>query len=393
MELLAPRWDLVVNGRAALSEGYRSLVSSLHYETVADGADELRLECVAWDTTSQSYRILGERVLAPGNTVTLRLGYGTELVEVGRLAIVRHDATYPEAGVPSVSVVAYSPEYRLAAYTSPRSFAAPVTAGQVARQLAADHRLVVTSRSVADGPVLDGPRVKEAGTSDLEFLRGLCAEADFGPPAVQWEAGVGDVLVARPTRLTDQVELVTFRWRPDRSGTLISFAPSLSLAGAATRVEVIGWEEATGLPIRVVAELGEGGQETTVFVGAEAGPLAERHRSGSELLVRVLADGDDPRSEVRDVAAVQRIRTTEGALAWARRWLASRNRAWLTARAVVVGYPRLRAGQVHRFVGLAPEHSGLWEVVRCAHRIDESGYRCELDLDYVLDGSAPTREV
>lgn len=390
-----PRWDLLINGRTLLAPSYKALVSSVRVEAVADGADELMIEATAWDSVSGEYRILGEQVLAAGNSVVVRAGYGVALRDLQRFQIVRHEAEYPDNGPPTVRVIGYSAEYRLAQATGPRSYPAPVTVGQVARELAAEHRLAVTATSVADGPTLSGPRIKEAGQSDLEFLRDLCAEADFGAPSVRWD-GSQDVLFARPTRLDQQGLIARFVWRPaqaDQAGTLITFSPSLSLAGAATRIEVIGWDALAGEPIRVVAELGDGGQQTTVFRGAEAGRLAERHRSGSELLVRVLADSDDPRTEVRDVAAVQSVRTTEDALAWGKRWLATRNRAWMVARATTVGWEDLWAGQVHEFAGLAPEHEGKWEVVRCSHLLDEQGYRCDLDLDYVLDEAASTREV
>lgn len=401
----APAWALELSDGSFLSEARKGLVSSVTCKATNDAADELVLELSGWDSDAGVYRFLGENILQAGNRVVLWGGYGEDLEALQAFKITRVRGNYTGDGV-GVTIVGYSAEADLVENQSPRSFAGPISDSEIVTRIADDHGLLAfIGDTLEETPQRERGRVKESGTTDFEFLRKLAVANGFGPPVIRWDPDQrGEVLYWRTSLVSHQDEIATYRYNPwaaggrERTGTLFSFAPELSLGGVPTKLVVLGWHEEAQEPIKVVLEMTRSGQESTIYVGEdERGPIKAPAwiKSGEQLAVAVLQEGKGRGRNSKDqVVATRTPKTPESAVAWAERWFETRRRAFMTGRASLLAYPKLWPGQFHWFDGLAPEHNGLWEFLDVTHRFDASGYTQDATVAYVLDeAAAPDQDV
>lgn len=382
-DVLAPAWDLEVGGRR-LGDGYRALVSRVSVEGSTDGADELTVEASAQDPDSGAYRLLGETILGPGSLVVASMGYVGGLEVLGRFRMVREEAEYPESGAPTVTLRGYSAEADLGARTKPWAVSGSVGISDVVRKVARDAGLTVTATSVEDVPAkLSGGYAKKAGKSDLVALQELAAIAGLPNPWVRYDpVAKVDVLFFRRPNVRTQSRVARFWYDPTGSAsgvrTLRSFSPTLDLSGVPTKLELAGWDEAQQRAYLVVAEVG-GAQEPTILRGSEV--ASYQIRSGAAVRAKALGSGA---GDAAERLAVPHLRTEAEAVAFAKAWVSTRNLAFLTARAKVVGVPEVWPNTIHDFAGLAKHHAGLYLVDRAAHSIDASGYSLDLDLSRVV---------
>lgn len=393
---LAPAWELVINGSTVLPDAYRALVTSVTVDANLDGAAELSIEADAWDPIDQVFRFIGETVLAPGNLVTVRMGYGAELETIQRFRIVREETSYPSGGTPKVRIVGYSAEADLGEATAPRTWEAPTVDSEIVREIAEAHGLEVTADSLEATSERQASRVKKKGVSDLVFLQQLAVANGYGPPQVRYDPDTDtDVLTFRSLQV-DTGDVLTLVYNPfvagsdAEAGNLLEFSPTLDLHGVPVAVEVTGWDQENQVAIVVIMRIEDGGQDPTVLTGEEA--AGYKIKSGSELRARALEDGKDATGDRIEYTPVPHLRTVEDAIAWATRWIKTRNAAFLEGRASTLGIPTLWPGQVIGIEGVAESHAGLWHLTGVQHQIDGSGYRCNLDLERVLQEAAEPSE-
>jgi hypothetical protein len=154
---------------------------------------------------------------------------------------------------------------------------------------------------------------------------------------------------------------------------------------------VTGYDPESGEIVEVTMGIADDSREQVIYRGEPRD--VEDFGDPLKLRVTVLQQGDGRGdAPAEEVVAVGEIRDADGARAYARRWIADRRRAFMRARAEVLGDPRIRLGSVHRVSGVAPVHAGLWEVEAVTHQIDDQ-YRCDLDLSRVLESAREPYEV
>ncbi len=393
----APAWDLRVNGEP-IPDDVRAAIRSITAELTVDGADELTIEADAWNSLARRWILVSETTLAPGNLVVLLTGYGHDLAAVQRFRVVGHEASYPADGAPTVKVRALSGESWLVERTEPRVFEGPISDSEIVREIADASGLRTTATSVDETPVRAGGRTKKKGATDLEFLQELATANDFGPPVVLYDPDTGeDVLYFRRTRIEHAADVLDLVYDPhlaasgDSSGDLLSFSPELNLADTPTKVRVTGYDPESGQVVEVTIGIADSSREQVIYRGRPTD--VEDFGDPIALRVAVLQQGDGKGdAPAEEVVAVGEIRDVDGARAYARRWIADRRRAFMRARAEVLGDPRIRLGSVHRVSGVAPTHAGLWEVEAVTHQIGTE-YRCDLDLSRVLESAREPYEV
>ena len=394
----APDWDLLING-ASIPAEYRALIDSIEVDATVDGADELTIRASGWSSLRNDYMLLGETLLSFGNLVVVRMGWHApdgEVLTLQRFRMLRERATYPRDAPPSVIFRGLSAEHLLVEHTRARKFQPGDLITDIAEDLAQEHGLNTVNVSVDLATTADKGAVKAKGTTDLQYLQRLAFDNDYGPPYCRYDEALDtDGLIFERTQIGKRGGPLTFTYNPHVAGseapfgTCYSFEATLSLAGQPTKVEITGWDPIAQEAIQVTVEITDGGQQTTVQTGTEVGKIPETLKQGSQLQVAVLNSAQsNPATEKKESIAVATVQTTEDALAFAERWIRTRNQAFMTARAEVKGTPELWVGQIHTFDGLAPHHVGYWEVLGCRHTMDRQGYRCSLDLARVIEDDA-----
>lgn len=389
-----PRWELEVAQDRFLDGTLRARVSSIQLEATTDGADQLTIEASMWDDRARRYVFGPGEPLALGSEVVVWAGYGSDLHALQGFRIVSHEPRLVAGEAPTLRAIGYSAEHRLVAAERDRVFAGPIADSEIASRIAQAHGLGLAQLDTTASR--EAGRVKAKGDSDWLFLRQLATANGFGSPFTSWNARTRRAdLHFGVTDLRRQAELVTWRLRVDdaAASTLLSFSPETSIGDCPTAVEVTGYDPARGEAITVTVTIDQGAQSPVAYTGRPTGPVDPRLRSGTQVQLAIFAGGSStPDGEQREIVSLGEgaPRTEEELVAWAKRWLATRNRAFMRARAETIGYHAAWPGKVHRFAGLPPEYEGLWEADAVSHKWDAGGWRCSWDLSRVLeDAGAP----
>lgn len=397
---LAPTWELLINGSEYLPAKYKALIETVTVDATIDGADQILIKAKAYNTTGspgERWAFVGQTILAPGNLVTVLAGYsdGIPLQALQRFRIIADDTDYSAGAVPTITIRGYSGEASMATYTEPRKWKGPIADSDIVAEIAAEYGMGIASETT---DTRDRGRVKKKGMSDLEFLQALAWANGYGPPVVRYDTDLDtDVLYFQPDNLTEDDGL-TFAHDPfvagrsDPSGSLRKFRATLDLHGVPTKIQVTGWDVANQEPIVVTMEIADGGQDPVILTGSAATRAGYKVRSGSEMQVRALRDGEDPREDRIEAVAVPHIQTVDEAVAYGTRWIKARNQAFLTGRGTLTGNPKVWIRQVHNLQGMAEIHNGLWYFTGVKHVFSASGYTTAFDCDRVLEDSTPPTE-
>lgn len=391
------RFDLEIRPDVFMGEDLLARVEKMEVEATVDGADELRLTVAPWDADRKRWLFGPGEPLAAGSEVVAWVGYGSDLWALQAFRIEHRRAPLKAGSSPRLEIIGYSPEAKMAQNETPRSWTGPISDAQIVRELAELYGFAHDGDTIEDTPNRSTGRTKERGTTDWQFVRSLAYENGFGEPSVRWSPGARRyVFTWRQTNLRHQDEIATFRLDPEdrQRSTLLAFDGAYSLSGAPSAVEVVGWDAAKGEAVKIRVTVDQGGQQAVAYRGKAAASVDARIRSGSQLQVATLNASGEPLAERPEVLTLEggvALRDAGAIEAWAKRYLATRNRGFLTADATTVGYERAWIGQVHRFLGLPPEFEGSYEANTVRHEFNRGAYRCRWDLRALID-ELPIRE-
>ncbi len=302
------------------------------------------------------------------NQLRLSIGYAPgPLEEVFKGDVTGVQVTFPNGGMPGLTMVAHDYLQRLSRGTASRGFG-PLQDALVAVILGAENLLIpaIDPALLAAGAALtavnlifNGTGTKQGspghGESDLQLLEKIAAkyEANF------WVEG--DILyLAR--FLKEYEPRLALTW----GQSLLDFSPKVSTVGQVAAVSMrfnlrvipldflvtVFWDfdrEAIGISIVPGA-------------AAKAGPLF----SGPALTII-----DEPISSPADIASSALKIYSE---------LRKKLNARLTGSGSAVGDPRIRAGAMIRLDGLGPDFSGDYRVASATHSLDASGYKTDFQV-------------
>lgn len=193
-----PVYALEVDG-LPVKDDYLRLLESVTLEQHWDQADSLQLSFVAWDDRRADYKVVGERIFAPGRSIVLRAGYGTPNHVVGRYTIQPH--RFNDSGTkPMLQVSAFDGFARFMEGTDPVDHRQATTFDNVAFAVATSYGMGLVadeapeiprklrkrrSRSRVEEP--NTPRLqKPAGDTDAKLLKLCAAYAGFAAPEVRF---------------------------------------------------------------------------------------------------------------------------------------------------------------------------------------------------------------
>jgi uncharacterized protein len=384
----APAFSLKINGED-LPAAVTGTISGVRYQDGVNAADRVEVSFANPNLTWLQRHIKGLGFRPPtgvdvgpvhvadaapagtfdiDNQLRLAIGYAPgPLEEVFKGDVTGVQVTFPNGGMPGLTMVAHDYLQRLSRGTASRGFG-PLQDALVAVILGAENLLIpeIDPALLAAGAALtavnlifNGTGTKQGspghGESDLQLLEKIAAkyEANF------WVEG--DVLyLAR--FLKEYEPRLTLTW----GQSLLDFSPKVSTVGQVAAVSMrfnlrvipldflvtVFWDfdrEAIGISIVPGA-------------AAKAGPIV----SGPSLTII-----DRPISSPADIAASALEIYSE---------LRKKLNARLTGSGSAVGDPRLRAGAMIRLAGLGPDFSGDYRVSSATHSLDSGGYKTEFQV-------------
>jgi phage protein D len=379
----APDYRVTINGDD-LPSALRSSITSVRYEDGSGAADRVEIGIANTDlrwlrshikglgfapfpTTLHvgPVRVTPSEGLFDIDNSLLSLGYAPDPLEpVFEGEITGVQCTFPNGGMPSMTIVAHDKLHRLSDGKYARGFG-PIPDALIAMILGAENLLlpaidptiIAASSAIAVvNYVFGGSGRKQRGQSDLEFLQEIAAtyDADF------WVEG--DVLYVARFFPKDYASSLTLRW----GESLLDFSPQIStvgnVAGAAMKFTL------RELPLSFLVSVGWDFDREAVKIAVIPGEAAAAAKAIAGPVVTII---DQPVSSPADLAnsAIQIYHEL-------RRKLNNR----LTGSASAVGDPRLRAGAVITLDGLGTDFSGDYRVSSASHVIDSGGYRTSFQV-------------
>jgi phage protein D len=380
-----PAWKVRINGQE-IPSALRASVTSVRYEDGTQSADRVEIGIANVDLRwlQQHVRGLGfrpfptsvqvgpvrvglppEGLFDVDNTLELSLGYADTLEHMFKGDITGVEATFPNDGLPTMTLVAHDYMHRMTQGTSARGFG-PLPDAVIAMILAAENRLIpaidpaviATSTGLAVmNYYFGGAGRKQKGQSDLDFLKEIAAQydADF------WIED--DTLYLSRFIPKEYTPRLTLRW----GESLLEFSPKVNTVG---QVEAAAMKfTLREIPLSFLVSVFFDFDREVVGVKVEAGQGGKAPKS----------DDDQPTCTMIDQPVSNPTDLVNSALVVVRE-LRNKLNNRLTGTGSAIGDPRIRAGAVMRLEGLGPNFSGDYRVASASHSIDTGGYRTNFEV-------------
>jgi phage protein D len=380
----APEYRLRI-GDADVPGPVRASITSIQYQDGVNAADRVEIGLANTNLrwlqnhirglgfqpfpTAIGINPVGQASLAPDglwdidNTVSLAIGYAAGSLEdvfLGEITGVQ--ASFPNGGMPSMTIVAHDYLNRLTRGSYARGFG-PLADALVAAILSAENLLipaidpVIAAASTAltvVNVIFKGTGTKQEGESDLDLLKKIAAtyDADF------WVDGHTMYLSRFVKEYTPRL---TLTW----GESLMDFSPRISTVGQVASVSMkFTLRE---VPLSFLVTVGWDFDREALVVSVLPGEAAAGAKAVSGPAYTIV---DQPISSPADIANSALVIYRE---------LRNKLNNRLTASGSTIGDPRIRANAVIRLEGLGPDFSGNYTVKSAVHTIDASGYRTSFE--------------
>lgn len=338
----APGFEVMIDG-TTLEADISANIMAVTVDQKLDAADQCTLRI-----TNHALQWTDKELFDEGGEVRIKMGYhpsALQLIFSGE--ITRLSPVFPESGVPTLTVSAYSRYYRLTRSNKQRTFRSKRDS-EIAEEIARGAGL---SSEVEQTPVVH-EHLFQKNQTDIQFLRERAKLNGF-------ELLIEDkTLYFRAPKVAEE-KIFVFEW----GKSLKSFEPCLKMGGQVTKVIVKGWDPATKKEIIGSAQRGD---ETIPRGGGETGSARTQKAFGEA--EKVIVD-----KTVQSIDEANRI-------AWAH--LNHLAQTFITGQCSSLGLPEIRAGKTV-LIDLgksATRFNGIYYVTSVKHTIDESGYLTSFEV-------------
>lgn len=342
LNFYAPRFEVEVEGKSILREGAE--VTSVEVVEMLNDSATFTLQINdTFDVNSETFRWLDNPLLKVGKDVEIKMGYGSNLHTMIIGKIENLNSSLFSNVSPTLRVKGYDLAYRLLKKNSPERSFDNVKYSDIAQELAGEIGLSAVADATAE---IHKKIVKKSDTSYFNFLKELAERIDY-------EFHVTGRTLNFVAPKEDKDELFALEW----GKSLMSFNPTMSMAGVVTEVEVRGWDDKNKKEIIGKAAAGD---ERTQEKGKKKASAIARESGG----------------DVKKVVFWP-VSSTEEATNLAKARINKASDSFIEGSGTTIGIPELRAGVLIRLDKLGKSFSGKYRVKEATHRIDTSGYSVE----------------
>ena len=342
MSGIAPRYEVTVEGRD-VTEDISADALSVSFEDHATDADMATLSLANPDN-----RWTDSPLFEQGNVLELAIGYGTALTPVFKGPITRPEPSFPEDGVPTLSLRAYDLSHPMRRDEEKKATTwQEITDSDLAKQIAQKHGIPELD---IEETTLVIPYVAQGNETDWAFLKRRAERIGF------------EVYVERDTfhfhAPRDSLAQIPgpLEYRRD----LRSFDVRLSVEKQVTKVIVKGWDAENKEPIVAIAT-GEDTVRSVLGDKAASDFVKEDFGEGAKILHDLVP------------------RTVKEAEELARAYLKKSEYTLIEGSGSVVGDPALKAKTLVEIAGVGKRYSGTYYVTKVAHSIGDGGYASEFE--------------
>lgn len=356
---------LIEIGDQPIDQEARGDVIDMKVTLVKDGIGSFQLTINNWDDKLLAFKYSDGAAFALGSDVHVRLGYAGNLVSAMRGVVTSLAPQFPESGAPTLSVGCQDSLVKLKGRKpgegEQKSFVA-MRDWEIAQAVA--QRNGLRFNATREGPQHE--LVVQKNQDDAQFLIERAGRIDFDCfIAVDPDNGHDTLNFVRPTDGRDgrPIRTYVFEW----GKSLISFAPTLSLADQVGSVTVRGWDPRTRQPIHFTATKDD-------LPGLPSGGA-----SGPGVAAATM-------NNRQDIVVDRPVASTEEARYLAISLLRERANLFKTGSGQAIGLPDLRPGDNVELRGLGERFSGAYELTRVVHALGSAGFTTSFEVQHPFAG-------
>lgn len=381
----APDYRIEIGGDQ-IPPAMRAAVIRVNYQDGIEGADRVEVSLA-----NNYLQWLDHPLLQVDKSFTLAIGYAPKAVEqvfVGEITGI--NASFPNGGMPTVTIIAHDFLQRLTTGTKDRAFALslpcigkfPLPDPAVAALVSFSNLLVpdldpagaalsfltlLISYALDPLEAKKGIRIQQ-GQSDFDFLSRLAKDNGWELFIDHTEKPYGHRLKFQ-FPLTDLETAVNLEW----GKSLIDFTPKISTVGQVAGISTRIWVPSIKMEFVIVLswDFDRAAFDLMVFPGlGSVEELLGSTKSQSVLKVDAIGAATAPKTLLSE--------------------LLPRLNNRLTASASTIGDPRIKASKVINIDGIPGQFGGKYRITSATHSIDGSGYKTQFDMrKEVWFGSIP----
>lgn len=381
----APEYRIEIEGEP-IPAALRGHITSVNYQNGLEGSDRVEV-----NIANPDLRWLDHPLLQMDNGFQLWMGYAPDPLEkmfVGEITGI--NASFPNGGMPTLTLVAHDFLQRLTNGSKDRAFSLDIPCiGQfplpdpLVAQLVGFTNLLLPAIDPVGSALsfltllvtyaIDPLEAKRAvrfqrGQSDFDFLSMLAKENG-------WELYIDHTL--EPAGYVLRFQFLVQDYKPSVSlkwgESLLDFSPSISTVGQVLGISTRLWIPSIKLELVLILSWDYDRAAFDIMVYPGLGSISELlgdTRAQSVLNLDVVGPATAPRKILSE--------------------LLPRLNNRLTGTGSAIGAPEIRAGRVIDLAGLGGQFGGLYRITSASHSLDSGGYRTNFDVrKEVWFGSIP----
>jgi phage protein D len=390
-DTLNPNFALRV-GDTELEAGVRQLITRVEYESADGIADVAKITAI-----NPNFALSDNRVLAPGNEVSIFMGYGGSLTHIGRVRIYKVRPTFPQNEMPTIEIIGYTRDHEMMHNSPPQASPAGRTGGrrsgarrqqsqsgrrfrnlkysEAVEQRAADYNF---NTDVDPTPEAPTDFIQKAGMSDYDFINGLANITGY----IFWvdgnESGEWTLHFKDPERLSEQEIRYRFEYNLGDLSTLFQFDPEFLVSEAIAQIRIRVQDPTTGRVFEAeFTEDNVNGSPDLLLTEGTTDIESETIDSAPETGTAVqLYIGDYSFEEITN----RRFASEADAVRWARQWFRRNRENFIQSRGFAIGVEPVMSRQIHDINGVGITYDGPYYFSRVKHV-------CDLQDGYTIDFS------
>jgi phage protein D len=338
----APRFEIEIKDSKIKTE----LANSIIDLSVDQKKDEGALFSIKihdeFDMKDEKFKWLDDDIFSVGNTVKIKMGYGSKLEEMLYGHITGLTPSFFSGEPPTITVSGQDLSYDFLKRKSPADTFTKMTYSDIAQDIAKKAGLTAeVDKTTEKFDVL----CKESDVSYFDFLRGLADREGF-----QVSIEGKKLLFKKPT--DDKKEIFTLQLGRD----LVRFKPTMDTTQILSEVEV-RWHDPKN-PSKPIVGTAKAGDERTQEGGRQ---------TGSQVAKKVLKA---PKKVITHI----KVESVNHAKLIAKAVLNKASDSYIGGEAECVGIPQIQPGVCIELDKMGKRFSGKYYVVAAAHKIGSNGY-------------------
>jgi uncharacterized protein len=327
------------------------------------------------------FKVFGHAVQA-GMQLEVDLGTADDHALVFQGRVYQVNGTFPERGVPTLTVQAYDGTMAMGLRERNRTFQNK-NLDQVVSDVAGAYNFASVDVRLSGNPNFPDNGVRQHDETDLAFLLRLAGEYGCALTAVPGDAGEILEFVAERRLIDGDPEVTLFYGRCDVKNPLLSFTPSSDVGRIQRPRLLAGVEYETGNSIEAApSEDDDASDLKDPFASENMAAFGKRHPDRGDRLSLLAGAMEATRTALKvELGSVTREVvegfTTSADLAERRQNQFSTQRLGMEANAVALGNYRLRAQRTVGVLDVGGGFSGKWFMTEVRHTVNRAGFRTE----------------